>query len=1001
MDELPGQCNYLSLGAARIQEIKAIISKLDKCEHGGRAFQNLPRHMQRRAVSSHPKRLPRYLQERHKREGGANVKPSHRPRRKYRRRPFNLLAEYNRRQKEFVWLETHIWHAKRFHMKRLWGYALPESPTFKGYRATLRAATQSCLLQDVSYLCCIELKGPRTSLVAGLSCIMQPSSLVLVTSSQVQHGQSWTSVMLFEPGRQPYGALGDVDILWHPTSSDMPECQSKNSAVWIWVHPSVHSQVVGVLAQVFQLLKITNVSEIVSRTENSSCDRSNGNEVELMEEEAVAETGKMLENVSSDNVQSELLPSPNNETPKEKNEKVTDDSIKDLNSIKDVKPGSVTKLKLEGKNVPFERTPKYASNDKTVTMTLLKDTINRFQLTGPKSFSVLMAALSPANIAPEIEDIDVDSSDKSQDSLHSWWQQYYHDEVRLLCHQQQVSAWKKLASSPQPTQVVLPLTVRDPRVTLPHKKIPIAAVTSEQTEKVEHPDWPAFSPLYDSKVRDIVSQSKEPDALINKRRSQLLVPGSDIPESIEEMRLPVLLLSRPPTSRKQGSGWDVVVAAGWGMSVWMPLIFCGAAVGGQQESENLNMEILSPLPPHLLPDTPAGNYYSAWLGKQKRTQFFKRPPANRYNFIKLGVQYPFCAPWRKLLQEWEPGTQDIYVLRDIRLVNGLCHMIGDAIKKFRKRASKRKATNNLEDIPHKKLQTCKSEGNIYDLSVFSSDDGASKDSEVIKKPLTESHNYSEQFHELLSQRCSLEEFQKLNYGCLVTVKLILQYKGILEPYAMICLPHEDDIEARDKLMMPTNKKESILEFPHDDTQVDKRTKLKEEHAKIKGRLQRLRRKAKLKLTMEKDIVAMAGSSGSMEKATTDALIKVNEENKVILAKYSSFQEEMENAWLMETNKPLQCCSRKIMGYVINGNFCQTLGRGAGIGWVALKPLLEFFQVCKKINEKFVESNNDSETHDRIRIDNEFQIDNKWKYSVLVRNPSGLQYHWAKLLIVNH
>ena len=55
---------------------------------------------------------------REKSEGkdAANKKPK-RPSRRYRRRPSNLLEEYNRRQRKgSVWLETHIWHAKRFHM---------------------------------------------------------------------------------------------------------------------------------------------------------------------------------------------------------------------------------------------------------------------------------------------------------------------------------------------------------------------------------------------------------------------------------------------------------------------------------------------------------------------------------------------------------------------------------------------------------------------------------------------------------------------------------------------------------------------------------------------------------------------------------------------------------------------------------------------------------------------------------------------------------------------
>ncbi|MPC94292.1 Ribonucleases P/MRP protein subunit POP1 [Portunus trituberculatus] len=134
-------------------------------------------------------------------QGGGSTKPSHRPRRKYRRRPANLLQEYNRRQKKYVWLETHVWHAKRFHMHRQWGYALPRTPTCRGYRASLRAATTGCLLQDVSYLCCIELVGVKSTILQGLSRALQPESLATLTSPEVLAGRHWLSSVFFQPER--------------------------------------------------------------------------------------------------------------------------------------------------------------------------------------------------------------------------------------------------------------------------------------------------------------------------------------------------------------------------------------------------------------------------------------------------------------------------------------------------------------------------------------------------------------------------------------------------------------------------------------------------------------------------------------------------------------------------------------------------------------------------------------------------------------------------------
>ena len=64
-----------------------------------------------------------------------------------RRKPRNLLEEYNRRQRKHVWLETHIWHAKRMKMVDAWGYRLADHPTDKGFRACYRAMKNHCFLQ--------------------------------------------------------------------------------------------------------------------------------------------------------------------------------------------------------------------------------------------------------------------------------------------------------------------------------------------------------------------------------------------------------------------------------------------------------------------------------------------------------------------------------------------------------------------------------------------------------------------------------------------------------------------------------------------------------------------------------------------------------------------------------------------------------------------------------------------------------------------------------------
>ena len=111
-------------------------------------FQLLPRHMRRRTMGYIRKRLP------HRIRNIANIKPpkkaNKRPSRKHRRRPSNLLKEYERRKRGVdgkMWLETHIWHAKRFKMSNsTYGYRLPIHDNCKCKRAVLKCLKNNCCI---------------------------------------------------------------------------------------------------------------------------------------------------------------------------------------------------------------------------------------------------------------------------------------------------------------------------------------------------------------------------------------------------------------------------------------------------------------------------------------------------------------------------------------------------------------------------------------------------------------------------------------------------------------------------------------------------------------------------------------------------------------------------------------------------------------------------------------------------------------------------------------
>lgn len=70
-----------------------------------------------------------------------------------------------------------------------------------------------------------------------------------------------------------------------------------------------------------------------------------------------------------------------------------------------------------------------------------------------------------------------------------------------------------------------------------------------------------------------------------------------------------------------GSGWDLIVPAGWGMPVWMGLVFRGARPGGLRETEKLTLEAASG--PVLPPDSSAGQALSEHCRKQLEAKHFK------------------------------------------------------------------------------------------------------------------------------------------------------------------------------------------------------------------------------------------------------------------------------------------------------------------------------------------------------------------------------------------
>ena len=220
---------------------------------------------------------------------------------------------------------------------------------------------------------------------------------------------------LYSAGQYPHHAIGPAHFLWAAGRGEDEAC------LWLWLHPSIHTSVVRELGAV---LKITALTQWGQEVKVKSTDTSG---------EDKADTRKRM-----------------------KTEKVENSQNKNSSAENSTKQSSSQKSDEVSANGTDPEEPKSFSNG-AVTLTLLKDMLCRFHLSGPLSTAVLTSALTTVEGPVE----------------GSSWQADYNRSSSEAC-QTQAQIWRDMASMGSPGElsprVILGLTVKDPRLTLPQKK---------------------------------------------------------------------------------------------------------------------------------------------------------------------------------------------------------------------------------------------------------------------------------------------------------------------------------------------------------------------------------------------------------------------------------------------------------------------------------------------------------------------------------------------------
>lgn len=617
---------------SRAQEISALNEHVQMKTVNKLVLETLPKHMHRRAMSHDIRRWPRRLREMVKKqyENRPDKRARKPPSRKHRRRPRNLLAEYNRRKKKNIWLETHIWHAKRFHMVKKWGYHLASTPNTKCSRVTYKSTVNYCLMQDISFMCCIEISGPEADIQSGFSHLTNPATGPGICAKSYLKGNREGSTIVYMYDEFPNRAIGPITFFWKPLycvsgeshlssgGTDAETSSNRNRCLWLWCHPSCYSQLWNQLTKVFH-----NVIPChLDATSNGQVTSGQATGSATAEKTFSKEESNIINTDHSSGFQT-----------------------KKLSSI----PNGAGNKSLESR----------------VSVKSLKDDLVRFRLIGPLSIKVLTNAVEVASVRWEKSKTNLKAgSEESQNSEDvPWWARFYHsEECQSKCVDSQI-LWKNLALVKNPAELpshcVLGMTVTDPRKRLPKKKTyakpsPVDA-RGNCLDITDHP----LSPLWEEDIRKEVKRTKISEQEFNKIRFENLIPGYPINLGRAASRIPIMLIQKPgcrmPISSKCeerigfGSGVDVILPTGWGMAFWVAFVYQGARVGGLVEAQHILRDSGCLSFPEDFPDTEAGSKEMLSIRDGHVQVYVRRPPAKRPNFLKLNVPCPYFADYLQLL----------------------------------------------------------------------------------------------------------------------------------------------------------------------------------------------------------------------------------------------------------------------------------------------------------------------------------------------------------------
>ncbi|KAK4482564.1 hypothetical protein RD792_009724 [Penstemon davidsonii] len=157
-------------------------------------------------------------------------------------------------------LRTHLWHAKRYTMTKLWGFHIPLGlhGRGRGSRAMLKKLKSGVLVHDASYCGTVQLEGPQDKLVSILSSVLVHSqSHCEAISHDILAGNIFGSAVLHSAGNPCCPSIAPVTYMWRPlrrtntdteghdvhVSNDQQNFEESTfRQLWVWIHAAAFGE---------------------------------------------------------------------------------------------------------------------------------------------------------------------------------------------------------------------------------------------------------------------------------------------------------------------------------------------------------------------------------------------------------------------------------------------------------------------------------------------------------------------------------------------------------------------------------------------------------------------------------------------------------------------------------------------------------------------------------------------------------------------------------------